>query len=85
MPKVDIPDIPRKTETIYLGARISNTSNCEEEIKRRIGIAKTALFQLTKIWRDHSIAKQTKKRLIESIVFPIATYGSESWTLNAAY
>lgn len=79
-----IPDIERKEKTIYLGACISNKGGSEEEIKRRIGMAKSALTKLVKIWKDHNIRKKTKKRLVQTLIFPIATYGSESWTLNAA-
>lgn len=79
-----IPDIARKESIIYLGASITNKGGSESEVKRRIGMAKTALNKLVKVWKDHNISKNTKQRLMKSLVFSIATYGSESWTINAA-
>eukprot|EP00794_Sanderia_malayensis_P019307 gene19307-21231_t len=61
----------------YLGALITNNYDDTKEIPRRIAIAKNATVSLNKIWKDKSISKQTKIRLLRSIVFPIATYGSE--------
>lgn len=76
-----IHNIEVKNEVIYLGALISNKGG---EIKRRLGLAKSAMGRLIKIWKDHHISKYTKMRLVRTIIFPIATYGSETWTLNAA-
>ena len=39
---------------------------------------------LNKIWTDRGITKATKKRLVSALIFPIATYGCESWTLTKA-
>jgi len=37
---------------------------------------------LQKIWKSHSIPISTKIRLIKALVWPVATYGCESWTLR---
>ncbi|KMQ86696.1 endonuclease-reverse transcriptase [Lasius niger] len=58
---------------IYLAVQITNTGDCEGEIRRRIILAKTALAKLTRIWRDRGISKSTKMRLIRSLVFIIKT------------
>ena len=61
----------------YLGALITNNYDDTKEIRRRIAIAKNATISLSKVWKDKSISKKTKIRLLRSIVFPIATYRSE--------
>ena len=66
----------------YLGALITNNYDDTKEIRRRIAIAKNATISLSKIWKDKSISKKTKIRLLRSIVFPIATYGSECWAMK---
>lgn len=66
----------------FLGAYITSDGGCGKEINRRICMAKSAAISLSKIWRSRDIARQTKKRLMESLVFSIALYGSESWTLK---
>ena len=35
-----------------------------------------------KIWKSHSIPISTKIRLIKVLVWPVVTYGCESWTLR---
>ena len=38
--------------------------------------------KLKKILRDSGISKNTKIRLIQTMVFPVVLYGCESWTLK---
>ena len=45
-------------------------------------MAKKAMVALTNIWKDRSISQRTKKRLLQALVFPIATYGAECWVLK---
>ena len=71
------------TEFQYLGSVISNKGNSEPEIRRRIGMAKTAMNQLTKIWKDSNIRKRTKIHVVRTLVFSIFLYGAEAWTLKA--
>ena len=47
-------------------------------------MGKCAMRSLTKIWKDRGISKATKATLISVLVFPIVTYGSESWTIRKA-
>ena len=47
-------------------------------------MAKSAMVGLNKIWTDRGITKATKKRLVSALIFPIATYRCESWTLTKA-
>ena len=35
-----------------------------------------------KIWKSHSKPIPTKIRLMKALVWPVATYGCESWTLR---
>ena len=67
---------------IYLGAVFTNTYDDSLEIKRRIAIAKNATIALTNIWKNRSITLRTKLRLLNSLVFPVASYGSECWVLK---
>ena len=69
-------------EFTYLGAVLTNTYDDSPEIKRRITIAKSATIALNNIWKDRSITLWTKLRLLNSLVFPIASYGSECWVLK---
>lgn len=65
----------------YLGSMITNTG-CEDEIKRRIAIARNATTKLMKIWKATAITQNTKLHVANSLIFLIATYGSETWMLK---
>ncbi|CAH2210972.1 jg14263 [Pararge aegeria aegeria] len=69
---------------IYLGSNISATGSCETEVRRRIGLAKSAMSQLHRTWKDRNISIKTKVRLVRALIFPIFTYAAETWTIKAA-
>ena len=69
---------------VYLGAMITETYDDSKERKRRIAIAKNAIISLVNVWKDRAISITTKKRLLKSLVFSIATYGSECWVLKTS-
>jgi hypothetical protein len=50
-------------EFIYLGSSINCSGSSETEIRRRIGMAKTAFTRLLKIWNDRTITRTTKIKL----------------------
>ena len=66
----------------FLGSVITREGDCGEEVKRRIVLGKTAMGGLNKIWKDKNISQVTKVRLVRAIVFPIATYACETWTMR---
>ena len=68
----------------YLGSLITNKGGCEQEIRRRLTMARTATVKLTKIWKDTSVTKNTKLKIVNCLIFPIATYAAETWTLKKA-
>ncbi|KAI8433243.1 hypothetical protein MSG28_015319 [Choristoneura fumiferana] len=67
---------------IYLGALITNSGGCVDEVKRRMAIARSAMDRLRKIWRSRNIYRSTKIRLVRALVFPIFLYAAETWTLR---
>ena len=68
----------------YLGSLITNKGGCDEEIKRRLAMARNSTIKLTRIWKDSAISQRNKLKLLNSLIFPIATYASETWTLKMA-
>ena len=68
----------------FLGSMISNQGRCSIEIRRRTAMAKTSMCAMNKIWKDRSITTRTKIRLVSTLIFPIATYACETWSINAA-
>lgn len=68
----------------YLGSVVTEDVKCETEIKRRIGIAKTAFCNMRKLLTNRKFSIKTRKSLIKTHVWSTLLYGVESWTLSAA-
>ena len=66
----------------YLGATIKATYNDSKEIRKRLSSAINAVIALSHTWKNKSISLKTKKRHLNTLVFPIATYGSECWVVK---
>ena len=47
-------------------------------------MGRSTVTTLTKIMKDKDISVATKAKLVYSLVLPVVTYGSESWTLCKA-
>ena len=79
---VDGKEVEKVTEFNFLGALISQDGGCNTEVRRRLAMARSTMAKLTKIWADRGVTRTTKSRLVWALVFPVATYGCESWTLT---
>ena len=65
---------------VFLG---SNVPSVEEDVKRRTRLAAWSFGRLKNtIWTNSDISRTLKIRIYKSLILPIATYGSESWTLK---
>ena len=79
---VDGTSVERVKEFNFLGSFITMEGESKKEIDRRLGIGRSTVGKLQTIWRDKNITRNTKLRIINSMVFSITTYGSETWTLR---
>ena len=52
------------------------------EIKRRILLRRKVITNLDSIFKSRDITLPTKVHLIKAMVFPVVTYGCESWTVK---
>ena len=67
----------------YLGQLITEDGRSEEEIKRRIGMAKTVFERMKKLLTNRKISYQLKLRLTKCFIWSVLLYASETWTLTA--
>ena len=67
---------------LYLGSLITEDGECTTEFRPRLKRVQAIEASLQKIWRSHSIPISTKIRLMKALVWPVTTYGCESWTLR---
>jgi len=66
----------------YRGSLITEDGECTSEFRTRLNRGQAIGASLRKIWKSHSIPISTKIRLMKALVWPVATYGCESWTLR---
>lgn len=66
----------------YLGCTITKNADCSSEIKSRMALGMSVMGKLAQMWRNKGISTATKLRLMKALVWPVATYGCEAWTLK---
>ena len=72
------------TEFIFLGSKISVDGDCSHEIKRCLLLGRKAMANLDSILKSRDITLPTKVSIVKIMVFPVAMYGCESWTIMKA-
>ena len=82
--QIDGETMETVTDFIFLGSKITADGDCSHEIKRRLLLGRKAMTNLDSILKSRDITLPTKVRLIKAMVFPIVTYGCESWTIKKA-
>ena len=66
------------------GSKITADGDCSHEIKRRLLLGRKVIFNLDSILKSRDITLPTKVYLFTAMVFPVAMYGCESWTIKKA-
>ena len=66
----------------FLGSKITADGDCSHEIKRRLLLGRKAMTNLDSILKSRDITLLTKVHLVKVMVFPVVTYGCESWTIK---
>ena len=79
---IDGTNIEQVTNFPYLGQKITEDGRCEEEIKRRINIAKTTFSKMSKVLKSKKIALNTRKRILPCYIWSTLQYGVETWTIT---
>ena len=72
------------TDFIFLGSKITADGDCSHGIKRHLSLVKKALTNLDSILKSRDITLPTKAHLVKAMVFPVVTYGYESWIIKKA-
>ena len=79
---------PETVETvadfIFGGSKITADGDCSHEIKRHLLLGRKVMINLDSIFKSRDITLSTKVRLVKATVFPMVTYGWESWTVKKA-
>ena len=68
----------------FLGSIITVDGDCSHEIKRHLLLERKAMTNLNSVLQSKDITLPTKVHPVKAMVFPIVTYGGESWTIRKA-
>jgi hypothetical protein len=67
----------------YLGALVNSQNEISDCINDKIQKENRAYFANQTFFKSKLITRNTKVKIYRTLVRPVATYGSETWTLKA--
>ena len=82
--EIDGETVETVSDFISGGSRITADGDCSHEIKRRLLLGRKVMTNLDSVLKSRDITLPTKVDLVKAMVFPLAMYGCESWTVKKA-
>ena len=70
------------TDFILGGSKITADGDCNHEIKRSSLLGRKAMTNLNSVLKSRDVTLPTEVCLVKAMVFPVVTYGYESWTIK---
>ena len=80
--EIDGETVETVSDFIFWGSRITADGDCSHEIKRCLLLGRKVM--LDSILKSRDITLPTKIHLVRAMIFPVVTYGCESWTIKKA-
>ena len=72
------------TDFLFLGSKITGDCDYSREISRQLLLGRKAMTKLDSVLKSRDIILLTKIHIVKAMVFPVVTYGCESWTVKKA-
>ena len=82
--QIDGETVETVADFIFLGSKITADGDYSHEIKRCLLLGRKVMTNLDSILKSRDITLQTNVHLVKAMVFPVAMYGCESWTVKKA-
>ena len=82
--EIDGETVETVADFIILGSKITADGDCSHKIKRHLLLGRKGMTNLDSILKSRDITSPTKIHLVKAMVFPVVTYGGESWTIKKA-
>ena len=67
-----------------LGSKITAEGDCSHEIRRELLLGRKTMTKLDSVLKSRDSTLLTKVCRVKAMVFPVVTYGCESWTVKKA-
>ena len=74
----------RNSDFIFLGSKITVDGDCSHKTESHLLLGRKAMTNLDSILKSRDITFPTKVCIVKAMVFPVVTYGCESWTTRKA-
>ena len=84
MYEIDGKTVETVSDFMFGGSKINVDGDCSHEIKRCLLFGRKVMTNLGSILKSRDIILPTKVRLVKAMVFPVVTYGCQSWTIKKA-
>ncbi|GFR61401.1 endonuclease-reverse transcriptase [Elysia marginata] len=65
----------------YLGQEVNDSNNQDDELKKRINLAKLKFVEMKSIFKSKEIKLKNKLRFANCYIYSILLYGADTWTL----
>ena len=82
--EIDGETVETVSDFIFGGSKFTADGDCSNEIKRCLLLGRKAMTNLDSILKNKDITLPTKVFLVKAMVFPVVTFGCESWTIEKA-
>ena len=80
--QIDWETMETVTDFIFFSSKITADGDCNHEIKRCLLLGRKVMTNVGNIMKSRDITLPTKVCLVKAMVFPVVTYGCESWTVK---
>ena len=82
--QIDGETVETASDFIFGGSQITADGDCSHEIKICLLLGRKVMTNLDSILKSRDITLPTKVHLVKAMVFPVVTYGCESWAIQKA-
>ena len=72
------------TDFLFLGSKIIVDGDCSHEIRRQLLPGRKTMTNLDSVLKSRGITVPTHVPTVKAMVFPVVTYGCESWMVKKA-
>ena len=72
------------TEFLFLGSKTTADGDCSQEMRRQLLLGRKAMTNLDSVLKSRDVTLPAKICIVKAMVFPLVTYGCESWTVKKA-
>ena len=82
--QIDGETVETVADFIFMASKITADGDCSHEIKRCLLLGRKVMTNLDSISKSRAITLPKMVHLVNAMVFPVAMYGCESWTIKKA-